>query len=125
MAPRVDSELLLVGSLPADSADSWTAPRPCGSTRVWSGPSVAHNAGNMLRGCPGSSQFDARVASGAAARLARWIGARPVAGWGRCICREIAQEVRSQEWQAIQVAAGDHQAPGMHRIPRLLPYQPS
>ena len=40
------------------------------------------------------------------------------------ICREIAQEVRSQEWQAIQVAAGDHQAPGMHRT-STAPFQPS
>ena len=36
------------------------------------------------------------------------------------ICREFAQQVRSKKWQAIQVAAGGHRAPGMHRSPRPL-----
>jgi hypothetical protein len=50
---------------------------------------------------------------------------RPPALGRRCICREFARWVRSQEWQAIQVATGDHQVPGMRRTPRLLLSQPS
>ena len=113
MAPRVNSELLLVGSLPAESADA--ALRSAAGffgALVFALPDGETGPRSAWVGYERERLVRLRTGGGNPAQ------AFPPPGLGLLGQGAV---VRSQEWQAIQVAAAGPRARGMRRILRPLP----